>query len=220
MKVFKIFIVLFLMLNTTWALYSQSGENFNLRFGVLGGTSYYILDKNDLITIQKDNLDKYKIHVKDAEMGIHFGIMTLLQIHKLLLQPEFIFNSNVINYHVDDLINSSASTIAKEKYQYLDIPVMLGYKSGLIRFMAGPVGHIFISNKSDLVKIQDFSQTFAPLTLGYQAGLGFDFWNFMLDLRYEGNFTKLGAGIKFLDRKVYFSKTPGRIIASLTFAIK
>jgi len=219
MKGFKIFIVLFLMSNTTWSLYSQSGKNVKLRFGVLVGTSYYILDKNDLITIQKDNLDKYKIHVKNAEMGIHFGLMTRLQIHKLLLQPEFVFNSNVINYHIDDLVNTSASTIAKEKYQYLDIPLMLGYKSDFVRFMAGPVGHIFISNKSDLVKIADFTQTFKSLTIGYQAGLGFDIGNFLIDLRYEGNLTKIGKGIRFSDEEFYFSKTPGRIIASLTFAI-
>ncbi len=190
-----------------------------LKFGVLAGSSYYILDKNDILTIISNNIDKYKIYVKNAELGIHFGMMVRFQISKLLLQPEFIFNSNVINYHVDDLVNTNASTIAKEKYQYFDIPVMVGYKSGFLRFMGGPVGHVFINNKSDLVKIENFSQTFKSLTVGYQAGLGLDIGNFLIDLRYEGNLTKLGAGIKYMGKKVYFSQTPGRVIATLTFLI-
>ena len=196
----------------------DSGIKF--RFGVLAGTSYYIIDKNDIAQVSADDGQKFTLNISSADLGIHFGIMTRLQISNLMLQPEFIFNSNTINYKVVDIANSSAAKLAKENYQNLDIPLMLGYKSGFIRFMAGPVGHIFIHSKSDLAKIENFTRTFNAMTIGYQAGIGLDIGNFLIDLRYEGNLTKIGKGIRFSDKEFYFSKTPGRIIGTLTFVIK
>lgn len=223
MKKIKIFLVLILLLMKGFVI-GQSNDDpklkFKFRFGAIAGTSYYLLDKNDQASITENDLDRFLINVKDADLGIHFGIMTQFQINNLLLRPEFIFNSNTINYQVVDLQNSSANTIAKEKYQNLDIPIMLGYNLGGLRVMAGPVGHVFITNKSELTKIENFSQDFSALTIGYQAGLGIDIGNFWIDFRYEGNLTKLGKGIRFSDKEFYFSQTPSRLILSLTFAIK
>ena len=191
-----------------------------LRFGILVGVSYYILDKKDYIEVSQGGQVRYRVNVKDADLGIHFGVMSQFHLSKLFLRPELVFNSNTINYEVVDIANSSAVTIAKEKYQNLDIPVLIGFDLGLLKIMAGPVGHIFINNKSDLIKLDNFTQTVKSITFGYQAGLGLDIGNFMVDLRYEGNLTKFGKGIRFSNEEFYFSKTPGRIIATFTFAIK
>ena len=220
LKTFLVFILLFIAGVSIGQSRNGSLLNFQFRFGVIAGTSYYLLDKNDLLSVEGNDLDKYNIKVKDADLGIHFGIMTQFQLNNLLLRPEFIFNSNSINYQVVDLQNSSANTIAKEKYQNLDIPIMVGYQLTNLRIMAGPVGHIYISNKSELTKIENFSQDFSALLIGYQAGLGFDIGNFWIDARYEGNLTELGKGIRFSEKEFYFSQTPSRLILSFTFAIK
>lgn len=222
MKNVKMFLVLILLCVTGVSI-GQSNDgilSFKFRFGVIAGTSYYLLDKDDRASITQNDLERYLINVKDADLGIHFGIMTQFQINNLLLRPELVFNSNSISYQVVDLQNSSANTIAKEKYQNLDIPIMLGYDLGGLRVMAGPVGHVFITNKSELTKIENFTQDFSSLSLGYQAGLGIDIGNFWIDFRYEGNLTKLGKGIRFSEKEFYFSQTPSRLILSLTFAIK
>lgn len=199
----------------------SSSNNFRFRFGVLAGTSYYYLDENDLIIVKNVDQDKYNIQIKNAKLGIHFGIMTQLRINHFILRPEAIFNFNVINnYHIEDIENYSVKSVAKEKYLYLDIPILFGYKKGALRMMGGPVGYIFIFNSSDLLQTENIIQTFKPFTIGWQTGLGFDLFNFMLDIRYEGNFDRLGDGIIFIGKKIYFSTTPNRIIATLTFAIK
>jgi len=200
--------------------YDQSNNDKDIvfSFGVLAGVSYYILDKTDLVLRQNDQ-DRYKIKVKEADLGIHFGLMMELHIRKILIRPEIVFNSNTINYQVDDLNNSSVKTLTKEKYQVMDIPLMFGYKSNALRLMTGPVAHVFLSRKSELAELENFSRKNKSLTLGWQAGLGIDFWNFMFDIRYEGNFDKLGDGLKFNNEKIYFSKAPSRIIATLSFAI-
>lgn len=194
---------------------------FRFRYGILAGASYYMLHRNDLITINNNNnVPEYQLSVDNAELGIHFGIFSQLMLGPVFIRPEIMFNSNVINYKLDDLVNSSASRITKERYQYLDIPILVGFKSGGARVNAGPVGHIFVSNRSELIEIVNFSADFRRFMIGYQAGVGIDFHNLMFDLRYEGNLNKIGDGIIFGGERIYFSKTPGRLIASITFAIK
>ena len=196
-----------------------SGNFFKIKTGILGGVSHYFVSSNKIV-LNNNNVPQYNLSVDNAELGIHFGVFSQLSLGPIVLRPEITFNSNVINYKLDDLSNSSASQILKERYQYLDIPILIGYKNGGLRFNAGPVGHIFISNKSNLIDINQFTTDFKALTLGYQAGLAFDFYNLMFDLRYEGNFSKLGAGILFQGQKINFDRNPGRIMASISFAIK
>jgi hypothetical protein len=202
-------------------LISQNNRFFDFKFGILGGSSYYIVDTDDLITLNNsNNTPSYAINVDNANLGIHFGIFTSVRVGLLILRPEIIFNSNVINYKVQDLMVSSPETIAKERYQFLDIPLLVGLKSGAFRAVAGPVGHLFLSNRSDLLEIVNFTSDFKRFTLGYQAGIALDIFNFMIDLRYEGNFTKYGEGIIFNGKNIYFSNNTGRIVASISFAIK
>ena len=138
------------------------------------------------------------------------------ELGKFFIQPEVIFNSNSVDFRKEDLNNFSE--ILTEKYQYLDIPFMMGFKFGPLRLQGGPVGHVFLNSKSDLFRINGYSQTFENMTYGWQAGLGLDIWKFVLDFKYEGAFNNFGDHMRIGNQQLEFDDNPGRMVVSLGIA--
>ncbi|MEO1514304.1 MAG: porin family protein [Bacteroidota bacterium] len=186
------------------------------KFGVRGGITTADVNPGELLITNRENFQDLKLSVSEANYGIHFGLFTQIQMGKFFIQPEAIFNSNSVDFRAEDLNN--VSDILTEKYQYLDIPFMMGIKMGPLRLQGGPVGHLFVNSKSDLFDIQGYDQNFDRMTYGWQAGVGLDIWKFVLDFKYEGNFNNFGDHIVFNDRPYAFDDTPGRMVFSLGVA--
>lgn len=180
-----------------------------LRIGLKGGISTTELNPKDFRVTDPGGLDRFKVAFEDAKYGIHGGIVIRAQFNKFLIQPEVLFNSNTVEYEVTDFDNQ-VTEILEEKFQYVDIPLMLGFKFGPLRLMAGPEGHIFVDSASDLFRFENYGQNFDNLTLSWLGGVGLDIWNLMLDVRYEGNFKKYGDHIRFGDRQFDFDDRAAR----------
>ncbi|MCB0634698.1 MAG: porin family protein [Saprospiraceae bacterium] len=187
-----------------------------IRWGLRLGLSTSQLEAEDF-NIISNGTERFKLALKDAQYGIHGGLVLQIEMGNVLLQPEVIFNSNSADLELDDLQNNTADVATKEKYQYLDIPVMLGYRLGFLRLHAGPVGHIFLSSTSGITDVDGFEEDFDSLTLGWQGGLGLDIGPLAVDLRYEGNFNKFGDHISFGGQQYAFSQTPARFIAAVSY---
>lgn len=189
------------------------------KFGIRGGLNTTDLTPSQLLIKNSNDVSNFSLSVKEANYGIHFGIFTQAQIGNFFIQPEILFNSNSVNYEVDDFsLSGTANFIKNEQFQNLDIPVMLGFKFGPLRLGGGPVAHVFLNSTSELFDFDGYEQDFKELTWGYQAGVGLDIWKFVLDLRYEGNFTKYGDHLVFFGENYQFNDNPSRIIASVGFA--
>ena len=89
-----------------------------------------------------------------------------------------------------------------------------------MRLMAGPVAHYFLKSTSELFQFENYQQKFADLKYGWQGGIGVDLLNVMVDVRYEGNFSKFGDHITFSGQQYNFASSPARLIASLAVTIK
>ncbi|MBK8702989.1 MAG: PorT family protein [Saprospiraceae bacterium] len=188
-----------------------------LRVGLKIGLSTTDIQGEDLSILEPGGAQRFRLALEEAKYGIHGGVVIRWQINKFVLQPEVNFNSSSAEYQFDDLQNPSNSGIRTEKYQNLDIPLLLGVKFGPLRLQAGPVGHVFISSVSDLADVDGFKDRYESLTFGWQGGLGLDLWKFMLDLRYEGNFTKYGDHISFFGNDYNFDDRPARFLFSLGY---
>ncbi len=157
-----------------------------------------------------------RLSPEEARYGIHGGLIVQAQIGGFLLQPEVLFNSNRVDFRVVELQSSGfVTTIVTEKYQNVDIPLLLGARLGPLHVQAGPVAHIFVNSSSGLFDFPSYEQRFEEATFGWVAGLGLDLWNLMLDVRYEGNFSKFGEHITFNGQQYAFSKSPSRILLSV-----
>jgi len=200
MKKLILFAALFCM---TYAASAQ------LKFGIKAGISTSDLSGQDMI---QENLT---IRLKNAEYGMHFGAFLRAQAGILFIQPEATFNSINAEYEVE---NFEGKDIFKEKYSNLDIPVLVGLKMGPLRVGAGPVGHINIGKESNLANDGVVvSQNYEKLTFGYQAGLGLDIWRLNFDLRYEGNFNKVGDNLEVGGTQVNLSKNASRLMFSVGY---
>lgn len=187
-----------------------------VRWGLRLGLSTSQLEAEDF-NILRDGTEEFKLALKDAQYGIHGGLVLQAEFGNVLLQPEIIFNSNSADLELEDLGTNTTEVATKEKYQYLDIPVMLGYRLGLLRLHAGPVGHIFLNSTSGITDVEGFEEDFDALTLGWQGGLGIDIGPLAIDLRYEGNFNKFGDHISFGGEQYAFSQNPARFLAAVSY---
>ncbi len=188
-----------------------------LKIGLRVGTSTTDISTSNLNIIE-NGATQLTLALKEAKYGIHGGLVIQGKIGKFLIQPEILFNSNSVDYEVTDTQNPGfPAEIRQEKYQYLDIPLLFGAKFGALRLHAGPVGHLYINSASELTDIQGYAQKFKEFTFGWQGGLGVDLWKLMIDLRYEGNFSKFGDHITFFGDTYNFDKSAARFLISLGF---
>lgn len=182
--------------------------------GLKAGINTQINHPSD-ITIGNGD-DAFSLGLDGQKFGTQFGGYLRFG-NKIFLQPEVLFNSNKTDYKVGD--SSVGEVIKNEKYQYLDIPVLVGAKLGPIRLQAGPVGHYFLNSSSELTDFDGYEARFKQMTWGWQGGLNIGFKRISFDFRYEGNFSKQGEHITFFGDQYNFSDTPARFIVGLNFAL-
>lgn len=193
-----------LMIMATMA-YSQ------VRFGIKGGLVTSSLNEENLAILDQGGTNRLRLALKDANYGVNFGFLIRAELGSAFIQPELNFRSNSVNFTLDDLGDpGGANDVLKESYQYLDIPVMLGFRLGPLRIQGGPQGYFFLNSTSDLVDFDDYDQNFKDFTVGYAVGGGLDIWNLMLDVRYQGSFNHFGDHINFFGNQYEFSQSPAQ----------
>lgn len=192
-----------------------------VKIGIRAGVNTSSLSQENIDILDNGGLDRLKVALENAQYGLHGGLLIQVKSGNFLLQPEILFNSNQIDYKVSDLQGGGLTNeILREKYQYLDIPIFIGYKlGGFLRLNAGPVGHVFINSSSELTNISGYAQKFKEFTWGWQGGFGLDIGKLMIDLRYEGNFNKYGDHFEFFGTRYEFDQSPARFLISIGYLL-
>lgn len=164
-----------------------------IKFGIKAGVSTSSLSMSDLKTVTSGNTSYTVDALTSAKYGFQGGFFMRVTLFGVYIQPELLLTTRTNEYTVTDITNSSApiATVVKQNFNKLDIPVLVGFKLGPIRLNAGPSGSILINSPKELITSTDFKNLYSRMTIGYQAGLGFDLLKTLtVDLRYEGNLKK------------------------------
>jgi hypothetical protein len=187
------------------------------RFGIKAGINTIDIERETIDIFDSEGRKQLKVELDKANYGINIGMFVLAKSKRFYIQPEVIYNSNSTDYKIDTLgsLGGYLDGVFREKYQNLDIPIMVGLRFDFLRLGVGPVGHVFLNSTSDLLDFNGYRQDFNNLNLGYQAGLGIDLSSIVIDLRYEGNFTNYGDHFEFFGTKVPFSNAPVRFIGTI-----
>ncbi|HRI58470.1 MAG TPA: outer membrane beta-barrel protein [Saprospiraceae bacterium] len=183
-------------------------------FGLKGGLNTQTVKPDDIIIGSGDT--SFNFGVDKVKFGTQFGVYARIG-NKLFFQPELVFNSNKVDYVIGE--SSVGEVVKNEKYQYLDLPLLVGFSMGPLRFHGGPVGHYFLSSTSELTDFDGYEARFKQMTWGWQAGLTIGRGRLSADIRYEGNFSKQGNHITFFGDEYHFSNTPARLMVGLNFAL-
>lgn len=207
----QLFALLFLVVSSSPAAFSQFELGLQAGMHSLDLTSGAIAFPG---TSENNSLD-----FKEARYGFQFGLYTRLSLLGVFVQPSFMLNSTSVDYTLDGSDEGGPITTAvNERYNKLDIPVVVGFKLAAIRLYGGPVAHLHINSSSDLFKFRGYGQKFKNANYGFRAGAGVDLWKLRLDVSYEGNLSKFGDHITIDGQELSFDDSASRLL--MTVGIK
>lgn len=153
--------------------------------GIKGGVNYaqsVILDVVGTSGIDVDDLES------ERGSALVYGGFMRFSGEKWIFQPEILFSENQSLVSLDDVDveNMELEDLFTLSVDKVDVPLIIGYQAfSTVRLMGGPVfTHVRSSGEDPLFSLQD-------MTLGYQAGIGFDVQKLSFDARYEGNLSKV-----------------------------
>jgi hypothetical protein len=191
-----------------------------IKFGLKAGVSTTSLSMPTIKTVTSGTTSFTVDGLSSAKYGFHGGAFVRLTFFGVYIQPELLFSTRTNEYTVTNVTNqaSPVAYVAKQNFNKLDIPVMLGFKLGPLRLNAGPTGSLLINSPKAIITNPDYKNNYNRMTIGYQAGLGFDLLNFLtFDLRYEGNLKKYQNQIQNLagTTKVNLDDRPNAFLFSV-----
>lgn len=174
----KLFLILLTVLFST-------GAFAQLSFGIKAGAS-----TNNFNMDQVGDATTALAAAEEATWGFHGGAFVRISFLGLMVQPELLFSMAENNLLVTE---NGVEEIRSQKFNKLDVPIMLGVKLGPIRVMGGPAASVMLSSDTEF---SDANELYKAATFGYQAGVGVDlFKKLTLDVRYEGGLSNFGEEI-------------------------
>ncbi|MEM9835583.1 MAG: porin family protein [Bacteroidota bacterium] len=187
-----------------------------IEFGLKAGLTTESL-QGEQLQLSGEGIDNIMLAIEDAEYGIQAGLFLRLPLgEKVFLQPEFTFNTAQANFRLNDP-EQNETFIFKEKYSFVDVPLLLGYKLGFLRVAAGPVAHLYFENGSDLTSREGWNTALDQFNIGYALGGAIDIGKITFDVRYDGNFSNFGQTFTLGGNEYAIDQAPKRWIATLGY---
>ncbi len=127
-------------------------------------------------------------------MGYHVGAFVRMGGASIFIQPEFLFTNT--GGSIIESSTNGAEVVLDANFSRLDIPMMFGFKlANFFRIQAGPVASIMLD-----YTLQDAAQVardvdYRSSTIGYQAGIGLDVGNLILDFKYESALNAMSRSV-------------------------
>jgi opacity protein-like surface antigen len=202
----KKFIVIVLALVLAAPIYSQ------VKFGLKAGasTDFTFTDQ----TFEGTDFEVILQNAKDAEWGLQGGVFMRASFAGFYIQPELLLATATNSVTYEDVEEGGAPVIYNQKFNKLNIPVLLGVKVGPLRLNAGPAASVMISDPKEIIE----GATYKRATFGYQAGLGFDVLKKLtVDLRYEGNLNQFGDQIEIGGETFTLDDRTGALLVQVGF---
>ncbi len=160
--------------------FALTGYSQNISFGPKVGLSQTNLD------LKNQDFDS-----GDGQVGYHLGVFARIGAAGFFVQPEVLFTQTSGRFTYSSPSTGSESQF-DANFNRLDIPIMAGFKIfNFLRLQAGPIASIDINSElrdaGNTVRDADFNQS----SIGYQAGLGLDIGNLIIDGKYESSLGKI-----------------------------
>ncbi len=182
------------------------GTSFSqFKIGIRGGMNF------DNVKMVKQPEDVEILY--DRGMGFHFGVTSQLELLGLYIQPELLFSTVSNDVTLDQISTNGIDEIGKQRFNKVDVPILAGIKFSKLKLGAGPVFTKVVKTKSDIFD----EEVRKSATVGYLLSAGFDFDKFNIELRYEGNLSKYGTGVKIGNSIYDFDTRMNQVILTTAF---
>lgn len=184
------------------------------QIGARAGINRADVTANEILDMGDDLEQKLTSGTQDY--GYHLGLYTRFKLLGLYVQPEALFTKLNTEISIDEYENgvpTGSTDDARISYTRLDFPIMVGLKLGPVRVNAGPVASRVITNETEGISINLQDGTF----WGYQAGIGFDLWKILIDLKYEDGFNSQTNQVTFAGQQFDVDSRTSQLILSLGY---
>lgn len=135
----------------------------------------------------------------------------------LFYQSNVAYNYFKSNYDVKSYDNRDFSPVMSESFHYIDFNLSGGLLINNFRIGVGPVLHILAGYRSDLEVIPEYNNRIKSTTFGFTGGIGYNFGNIFIDLKYENSFRSIGDHIYYGHRKSSFKGSPNNFSLHLAY---
>lgn len=197
-------------------LLSFSPLSAQIEFGVKAGLSTQSL-QGEQLQLSGSGANELLLRLEDANYGIQAGVFFRFPISEaLFLQPEITFNSTTANFRLNDP-NQNEDFIFEQRYNDINVPLLLGYRLGPLNLQAGPVGHFYLESTSGLANEEGWDEVLSSFNLGYALGGALDIGQLTIDLRFDGNFADFGQTFTFMGDEFAVDQAPKRWIATIGY---
>lgn len=186
----------------------EAGLKVGLATGSLEGERY---------EFSADGGQDLLLALEDANYGFQFGAFMRIPFgERFGVLTEATLNSARTDFQFTN-DRTGVTEVFRERYNDLNIPVLASWKFGALRLHAGPVGHLFVSSTSDLRDADGRERTFDTFNLGYAIGGGLHIGKVVIDLRYDGNFSRYGEDFAVAGETFRVDQAPRRWIGSVGY---
>ncbi|CAH1001798.1 hypothetical protein LEM8419_02705 [Neolewinella maritima] len=187
-----------------------------IEFGLKAGLATSSLE-GESFSLSREGRQDLRVALEEADYGFQFGALLRIPLTpNLTLQPEVTLNSAKNTFTLEDP-DEQISEVFDERYNDVNVPVLLSYKLAFLRLQAGPVGHFFVSSTDDLRDDAGIERTFESFNMGYALGGSIDIGPLTFDVRYDGNFAKYGETFTFRGTEIDIDQSPKRWIGSVAY---
>jgi hypothetical protein len=157
-----------------------------LLLGFCNSTHAYIVKVGPRLGISasriKLNEKLSKCYDPEIGLGYQIGILGRMDFPIIYIQPELLFTNSKVKYKCPDQHYIL-------QYKKIELPILFGMKIlEIARLQLGPIFSFLLSANNDTI---DISSNCKTITAGYQIGVGVDIFRLIIDLKYEGNLSKI-----------------------------
>ena len=196
-------------------LFLQPVQAQRITVGLRGGLSSSSVKMNDMINVVRGDTSATQLVTQRARVGGHIGLWSRFNVAGIHLQPEVLLTALGGDVTVRDIINGQPrESIERLNLKRMDLNILAGYSLGPLHIQAGPVASWVTRSKEDL---RDFKQNYNKYTIGYLAGIGLDIGRIGLDVRYEGNLSRLANLTWLRDRGYQVDQRVRQTVVSLAY---
>ncbi|WP_339902911.1 porin family protein [uncultured Cyclobacterium sp.] len=124
------------------------------------------------------------------KLGYHAGLFARLGGNHIFIQPEVLYTNTGGEFKS----TQGSSTVSyTAQFDKIDVPIMAGFKiANFFRLQAGPTLAFILDSDLSSTATTTAAPDYNKATIAYQAGLGLDLANLIIDFKYEGALGKLG----------------------------
>lgn len=140
----------------------------------------------------------------DATTGYQLGVFMRASFSGISVQPELLYSKMKSGYQIE------GAGAYKLEFDRLNLPIMVGYQLGPVRLQGGPTFGLVLENTRQQPNgtVLYLNDEYSTSSVGYQAGIGVDFHNFVIDIKYERDLTNQGdnldRGLEAEQRQTHF----------------